>query len=176
RAGPAQADPPGTGELLDAVGAHELLEGVELLWPADDLERDRIAADVGDARAEDLAERDQLGALVRRGTDRGQRRLALDRLAGRQLDHPEDVDELVHLLLDLLERVLRAVDAQGQAGDVRALRGPDREALDVVAAPGEHLGYARERTGLVLELDGDGVLAHLRTPARALPRPRRAAR
>ena len=60
----AQADPPGAGELAHAVGADELLEGVELLGTADDLERDRVAADVGDARAEDLAERDQLGALV----------------------------------------------------------------------------------------------------------------
>src|SRR5215471_6539458 len=85
RAGPAQADPPGAGELLDAVGAHELLEGVELLGAADDLERQRITADVGHAGAEDLAERDQLGALVRRRTDGDQRELTLDRLARRQL-------------------------------------------------------------------------------------------
>ena len=63
-AGAAKADPAGTGELADAVGAHELFERVELLGPADDLEGERLAADVRDAGAEDLAERDQLGPLV----------------------------------------------------------------------------------------------------------------
>ena len=80
RAGPAQADPAGARELADAVRADELLERVELLGPPDDLERERVAADVGDAGAEDLAERDQLGALVGRRADGDQRELALDRL------------------------------------------------------------------------------------------------
>ena len=65
-AGPAEADPAGSGELAHAVRAHELLEGVEVLGPPDDLEGDRLAADVRDPRAEDVAERDQLGALVGR--------------------------------------------------------------------------------------------------------------
>src|SRR6478609_3060016 len=73
RAGPAEADPARAGELADAVRAYELLEGVELLGPADDLERERIAPDVGDPGAEDLAEGDQLGALVGRRPDRDQR-------------------------------------------------------------------------------------------------------
>ena len=78
--------------------------------------------------AEDLAERDQLGALVGRRADGDQRQLALDRLVGRELGDAQDVDELVHLLLDLLERVLGAVDAQRQPRDVGPLGRPDREA------------------------------------------------
>ena len=66
RARAAQADAAGAGELADAVRADELLERVELLGRADDLEGDRVAADVGDAGAGDLAERDQLGAPVGR--------------------------------------------------------------------------------------------------------------
>ena len=84
----------------------------------DDLEDDRVRAEVGDARVEDLGERDQLAAPVGRRGDLDQRELALDRLAGLELGHAEDVHELVHLLLDLLERVLRAVDAQRDARDV----------------------------------------------------------
>ena len=48
--------------------------------------------------------------------------LPLDRLVGRQLGDPQHVDELVHLLRDLLERVLAAVDAQREPRDVRAAR------------------------------------------------------
>src|SRR3954454_12555749 len=105
----AEADPAGAGELSDAVRTDELLERVELLGPADDLERERVVADVGDARAEDVAERDHLRALLWRGGHGDQRQLSLDRLARRELRHAEDVHELVHLLLDLLERVLAAV-------------------------------------------------------------------
>ena len=51
RARTAQADPAGADELADAVRADELFERVELLGASDDLEGDRVAADVGDARA-----------------------------------------------------------------------------------------------------------------------------
>ena len=57
---------------------------------------------------------------ARRG-DGDQRQLALDRLLRPQLDDAQDVDELVDLLLDLLERVLGAVDAERQPRDVRPL-------------------------------------------------------
>ena len=62
--------------------------------------------EIGDARAEHLGERHQLGPLARGRRDLQERELALDRLARRELLHAQDVDELVHLLLDLLERVL----------------------------------------------------------------------
>ena len=95
--------------------------------------------------------------------DGDQRELALDRLVGAQLGDAQHVDELVHLLLDLLERVLAAVDAQCQPRDVGPLGRPDREALDVVAAAREELRDARERAGLVLEPHGDRVRRHAAT-------------
>ena len=61
---PPEADAAGADELADAVGANELFERLDLLGAADELERDRVAADVGDACAGDLAERDELGASV----------------------------------------------------------------------------------------------------------------
>ena len=60
-----EPDPAGADELLDAVRADELLERVDLLGRADDLEDERVGAEVGDARVEDLAERHQLGAPAR---------------------------------------------------------------------------------------------------------------
>src|SRR5262249_58241370 len=82
------------------------------------------------------------------------------RLARAQLDDPQDVHELVHLLLDLLQRVLGAVDAHRHPRDVRALGRPDSKRLDVVAAPREHLRDPHQRARLVLELHRHRVLTH----------------
>src|SRR5581483_7298201 len=64
----AEADAPGADELLQAVRADELLERVDVLRRAGQLEHDRVGAEVDDPRAEDLSERHQLGPL------RGRRR------------------------------------------------------------------------------------------------------
>ena len=79
-----------------------------------------------------------------------QRELTLDRLVRLELAHAQDVDELVHLLLDLLERMLVAVDAERDARDVVPLGRPDRQALDVEPAAREHARDAHERARLVL--------------------------
>ena len=68
-------------------------------------------AHVDDADGEDVAQRGQLRAALGRRRDLDERQLALERLAGRELGDAQHVDELVHLLLDLRERVLVAVDA-----------------------------------------------------------------
>src|SRR5437868_9977588 len=119
--GAGEADPAGPSHLADPVRTDELLERVELLRLADDLEQDRVRPDVGDARAEGVGKREQLGAALRRRAHRDQRELALDRVARLELADAQHVDELVHLLLDLLERVLRAVDAERDPRDVVAL-------------------------------------------------------
>ena len=49
-----EPDPPGADELLQAVRTHELLERVDLLGVPDDLEDDRVGAEVGDAGVERL--------------------------------------------------------------------------------------------------------------------------
>src|SRR5581483_37318 len=119
---------------------------------------------------EDVRQREQLGPPLGRRRDLDQRQLALDRLARHELGHAQDVDELVHLLLDLLERVLLAVDPQRDAGDIVPLRRAHRERVDVVAAPREHADDAQERAGLVLEQRRDRV-PHLATPFPSAPRP-----
>ncbi len=78
----AEADASGANELPHTVRADELLERLHLVGAADELEGDRLAADVRDARPGDLAERDEVGATVRRDGDRDQRELPLDRLVG----------------------------------------------------------------------------------------------
>jgi carbonic anhydrase/acetyltransferase-like protein (isoleucine patch superfamily) len=64
------------------------------------------------------------------------------------------------VFLDLVERDVGAVDAQRDPRDPDPLGRPDGQLVDVVAAPGEQVRDARERARLVLELDGDGVVAH----------------
>src|SRR5262245_61343238 len=136
----------------------ELVERVDLLGRARQLEHDGVGADVEQPSAERLRGRDELGAALGRHLDADDEQLALDRLAGDELRHPQHVDELVDLLLDLLERVLGAVDAEGDAGDARTLCRPDRERLDVEAASREHRRDARERPGAVLDHHGQRVL------------------
>src|SRR5665647_1047916 len=155
---PGEADAPGAHELLQAVRPDELLERVDVLRRARELEHDRVGAEVGDAGVEDLAERHQLRACARRRRHLEQRELALERLTRGELGHTEHVHELVHLLLDLLERVRLAVDAQRDARHVVPFGLSDGKALDVVAAPREHAGHTRQSTRLVLDEDGDGVL------------------
>src|SRR5581483_11302773 len=55
--GAPQAD---AAELADAVPPEQLLERVDLLRLADDLEHDRLRADVGDPGVEHLRQREQL--------------------------------------------------------------------------------------------------------------------
>src|SRR5439155_24803600 len=81
--GAAEADAPGADELLDAVRTDELLEGVNLLRRAGELEDDGVRAQVGDTSLEDVGECEQLAALRGRRRHLDQRKLALDRLAGR---------------------------------------------------------------------------------------------
>src|SRR5438067_12933806 len=80
-----QADPAGAAGLLDPVRPDELLEGVDVLGRSDDLEDERLGPEVGDARVEDVGEREQLAALVGRRVDLDQRELPLDRFARLEL-------------------------------------------------------------------------------------------
>src|SRR3954447_11627534 len=81
----AEAETAGAAELLQAVRADQLLEGVDLLRRADELEDDRVGADVGRACADRVGERHELGALVGRCRDLEQRELLLDRVARDEL-------------------------------------------------------------------------------------------
>src|SRR6476469_4657736 len=109
----AEADAPRADELLQSLRADELLEGVDLLRRADQLEDDCIGAEIGNACAEHLGERHQLRPLARRRRDLQERELALDGLARGELLHAQDVDELVHLLLDEDGKGVLHADALG---------------------------------------------------------------
>src|SRR5579859_1738612 len=156
--GAAEADSAGADEFLEAVRADQFLERVDVFGCADQLEDDRVGAEVGDTRVEDFAERDELGPGARRRGHLQQDEFALDRLAGAELGDAEHVHELVHLLLDLLERLRLAVDAQCDARDVVALGRADREAVDVEAAACEQARDPHQDTWLVLDENGERVL------------------
>jgi hypothetical protein len=80
--GTGEADAAGPRQLLEAVRAEELLEGVEPVGGSHHLEDHLLRAQVGDARAEGVGERHQLRALARRRRDADERELPLDGLAG----------------------------------------------------------------------------------------------
>src|SRR5439155_6654121 len=153
-----EADASSADELLDAVGREKFLERIDLLGRARELEDDRVRAEVGDARLEDLAERHQLRPSRGWRGDLDQGELPLDRVPRGELRDPEHVDELVHLLLDLSQGGVVAVDAERDARDLRSLGRPDGQALDIEAASREHVRDSRQDARLVLHQDGQRVL------------------
>ena len=93
--------------------------------------------DVDDLAAEDLADLHDLRALRAVGGDLEERELAGDRVARLEVADLQDVDELVQLLGDLVDRVQRAVDGQRDAREALVVGRPDRERVDVEPAPRE---------------------------------------
>src|SRR5690606_16982092 len=91
----------GAAELDDAVGLDELEERLDLALVARQLDHEVLVADVDDLRAEQLADLDDVRAVLRRGLELGQDELAGDGLAGLEVVDLDDVDELVELLGDL---------------------------------------------------------------------------
>ena len=77
--------------------------------------------------------------------------------------HPDDGDDLVELLADLLEDGVVAVDDEGHAREVVVLGLADGEAVDVEPAGGEHAGDVGQDAGLVLHQGGEHV-PHRRGP------------
>ena len=108
-------DSPGARQLADPVRTNQLFERVHVVRPSDDLERDRVVGEVDDRGSRRACSGKQVGAFARRRRDGDERELALDGVLRSQLADSEHVHELVHLLLDLLQGVLAAVDAQCDA-------------------------------------------------------------
>ena len=85
------------------------------------------------------------------GAHLDQQQLALHGLLLLQLDDLEDVDQLVELLGDLLERGALDAHQDRDARDLLVLGRADRERLDVEAAPAEQARDPGEHAGLVLD-------------------------
>ena len=88
--------------------SHELLEGLELLRCTDDFEDKCLGAKVDDMRAWNTSPSDISSARRRSAwcRDLDEQQLTLNGLAGSELAQSQNVDELVHLLFDLLQRLL----------------------------------------------------------------------
>src|SRR6185503_4174900 len=111
----AAADSARTGAhgLEDRARIERVDERVELLAAAGQLDRVRVVRNIDDASAEYVRHALDVVALLRPGAHLDQHQLALDVLGFRQVADLDDVDQLVQLLRDLLDHVVRA------AGDDR---------------------------------------------------------
>src|SRR5690606_15827202 len=69
---------------------------------------------------------------------------------GAEVDDLDDVDELVQLLLDLLQRPRIAGGHDDHAGQPGFLARSDGDAVDVEAAPAEQAGHPLQDAGLVV--------------------------
>src|SRR3954452_3912421 len=88
---------------------YRLLERLDLLVGAGDLNGDRALRHVDHLAAEDVRELHHLAARLAVGGDLEQRELARHRLLRLEVADLDHVDELVELLRDLVDRVQRAV-------------------------------------------------------------------
>ena len=167
-----QRDGAAAGHLLDAEGAHQLDEVVDLLRRAGDLDDHRLRGDVDDPAAEDLEDVEQVAAGgVGRVHAQQQQLVGDDALAGDVVDG-DDVDELGELLGGLLGLLPAHVHGDGHARHRGVVGGPDRQRVDVEAAPAHHRGDAVEHARLVLDEDGEqAALAHDASTKSSMPLP-----
>ena len=138
-------------------GSIAVQERVELAAGAGQLDRVALVGDVEDAAAEDVGEPLHLVAVLARCAHLDEHQLALDVVALGQVDDLHDLDELVQLLRDLLDHVVRAGGDDRHPRHRRVLGRRHRQRLDVVAARGEQAGDARQRARLVLDEDREDV-------------------
>src|SRR3984957_9687153 len=153
-----QGDAPGPLELDDPVAAEQPLKVVDLVGAAGQHDGQLIGPDVDHLAAEDADELDDLGALLGSGRHGGEQELSLDRLARGQVRDRDDVDQLVELLDDLVERRGLDVDHDRDAAEPLLVGRGHGEREDVEPTPAEQPGDAREHARLVLDQHREDVV------------------
>src|SRR5207249_9115373 len=88
-----------------------------------------------------------------------QRQLPSHRVGRLEIADLQDVDQLVQLLRDLIDRVQRTVQRQRDPRQVLVVRRPDGERVDVEPAAGEQARDPGQDTRLVLHQNRQDVLA-----------------
>src|ERR671914_235736 len=148
---------PGLHHLPDSEGLEVLQQRAELLSRAGGLDGECLRSDVDGLGAEQVHDLEHLAADARVGAHLHQQELALHRCRRLELDDLDDVDQLVELLGDLLEREVVDGDDDRHPRDLGVLGGPDRERLDVEPAAREQAGHPGEHARLVLDQHRQGV-------------------
>src|ERR1700737_1932030 len=149
----------GAGYLNEPERLHQRDESVELFARSRHLEDEAFGRRIDDAGAEDVGETERLDARLAFARDLDQRHLALDKgaLIG-QVVNLVHRNEARQLRLDLLDNHSRS---GGHDGDPRQLVGAvdlgDRQALDIVTAPGKQPYDAGQHARLVVDENGDGM-------------------
>src|SRR3989338_2808264 len=101
--------------LYDAGGAHRLDEGVELVAGGGELDGERGLRIVNDVSVENVRQALDLVAHAAVGPDLDEQHLALDLPPFAHLHELDHVHELVQLLRDLFDNLVRAARHQRQA-------------------------------------------------------------
>src|SRR5690606_16622004 len=149
----AAADAAYTGahRLQNQVGVDGSNESVKLGLVAGQFDDVGGLGDVDDARAEDLHHALHFLAILAGRAYLDQHQFALDVSGLGNVDDLDDFDELVQLLGDLLDDVVRAGRDDGHARHRRVFGRGDGERFDVVTAGREQARDARQGAGFVLD-------------------------
>ena len=150
-------DRAGAGHVDLAVAAHHFDEFVELLGIAGGFDGEAFGGGIDHAGVEDFGFLEHRGAAVLRAAHAHQHHFADHGGGFGQVGGLQHVDQLVHLLDDLGADAVFHIDHDGHAGELGVERLRDGQALNVVAARGEHAGDAQQRAGFVFEKNRDGL-------------------
>src|SRR4029077_4120974 len=141
--------------LLDAEGADQLEEGVDLVLGAAHLEDHGVDADVGDLGPEDVDDLEQLTAVTALGVDLDQDQLAFDDGILGDVADLGHLDQLVELLHRLVGLSAADVDGHGHSRHGLVVGLADRQRGDVHAAAADHARHLVEHPGVVLEEEAE---------------------
>src|SRR6267142_1319753 len=147
----------GPHRFHDRSRLDRLNESIELGDGPGQLDGIGVFRDVDDAPAKDVRETLHFLAILAGGADLDQHQLALDVRRLRQVHDLHHFDQLVQLLGDLLDDVIRPGGDDGHAGQRRFLGGRHRERYEVVAACGKKTRNPGKRARLVFEHDRNNV-------------------
>ena len=150
-------DSAGADQLDDAERPHQVDEGFDLFFLAGDFDHDFVGRDVDDAAAEDFGQLADFGPLAGLHLDLDQHQVAFDVVARADVVDAHDGDDLFELLADLFEHAVVADDDERHPREPRVFGFADGEAIDVVAARGEHAGHVGQHAGDVLHGGGKDV-------------------
>src|SRR5690606_19950429 len=158
----SDGDDTGLDDLADSVRFEHAQQRVELGPRTGRLDGQRLGRDVDHLGAEQIHRLDDLGAHAGVGAHLDEHEFAGDGRLVLLLDDLDDVDELVELLGDLLERELVDGHHDRHPRDVGHLGATDGKGFDVEAASREQRCDSGEHARLVLDENTEGVArAHL---------------
>ena len=154
---PDHGDASRAGHLDDPQGPHHFDEGLDFAFLSGDLDDHGLRGHVDDPAAEDFGQLGDFRPAARRGRDLDQHQVAFDVVLRADVIDADDGHDFFQLFPHLLQHAVVADDDEGHPRELGVFRLPHRQAIDVVAARGQHARNVRKHARHVLNQCGKHV-------------------